>query len=140
METAVGNFIEFYESLGAKTPVALDRVYSADIEFVDPVHRMQGIEALDDYFTALMQNVESLSFRITETNTTNGTAFLQWIMSYQHPRLAAGRQIDVSGISYIRYDTKVTYHRDYYDLGEMLYEHLPLVGWLTRKLKARLAA
>ena len=61
-------------------------------------------------------------------------------MSYSHPRLAGGGQIDVAGISHIRFDDKINYHRDYYDLGEMLYEHLPAYGWLTRKLKARLAA
>ena len=65
---------------------------------------------------------------------------MQWIMSYQHPKLAAGRSIDVAGISHIRFEEKIFYHRDYYDLGEMLYEHIPLYGWITRRLKARLAA
>ncbi len=140
MTTAVTNFTEFYESLGAKTPVQLDTVYSPDIEFIDPVHRMLGIDALDQYFNALMTNVDSLSFRITETSASDGQAFLQWVMSYQHPRLAGGQAIDVAGISHIRFEELITYHRDYYDLGEMIYEHVPVYGWLTRKLKARLAA
>ena len=140
MGTAVTNFTKFYESLGAKTPVELDKVYSPDIEFIDPVHRMLGIDALDQYFNALMVNVDTLSFRITETSELENQAFLQWIMSYQHPRLANGQTIDVAGISHIRFDTLITYHRDYYDLGEMIYEHVPVYGWLTRKLKARLAA
>ena len=56
-----------------------------------------------------------------------------------HPQLASGAEIEVTGISHIRYDDLIFYHRDYYDLGEMLYEHIPAYGWITRKLKARLA-
>ena len=51
METAVSNFIEFYQSLGAETPVDLDRVYAEQIEFIDPVHRMQGLPALRTILT-----------------------------------------------------------------------------------------
>ncbi len=140
MPSIVDEFTRFYESLGAETPVDLTPVYAENIEFIDPVHRMQGLPALDQYFNALMTNVASLEFRITETTVSDGQAFLQWIMSYQHPKLAAGRNIDVAGISHIRFEEKIFYHRDYYDLGEMLYEHIPLYGWITRRLKARLAA
>ncbi len=140
MEQAVAKFIEFYEALGAQPSVDLEPVYDEQIEFIDPVHRMQGLPALNAYFDGLLQNVGALTFRITETSTTGNQAFLQWVMSYSHPRLAAGKTINVHGISHIRFDDKVTYHRDYYDLGEMLYEHLPVYGWVTRKLRARLAA
>ena len=139
MGTAVAQFIKFYESLGADAPVDLHSVYANNIEFIDPVHRMQGLPALDRYFNDLMTNVLSLEFRITETHVSDGQAFLQWIMSYEHPKLAGGRRIEVAGISHIRFEDKIFYHRDYYDLGQMVYEHVPLYGWITRWLKARLA-
>ena len=140
MHPVVEEFTRFYESLGAGTSVDLTPVYADNIEFIDPVHRMQGLPALDQYFNDLMTNVASLEFRITETDVSDGQAYLQWIMSYQHPKLAGGQTINVAGISHIRFEDKITYHRDYYDLGEMLYEHVPLYGWITRWLKARLAA
>ena len=139
MDTAVSQFIKFYESLGAEAPVDLNTVYAEHVEFIDPVHRMEGLPALDQYFKDLMQNVQSLHFKITETSAMDGEAYLQWVMSYSHPRLASGATIDVSGISHIRFDHLTFYHRDYYDLGEMLYEHIPAYGWITRQLKARLA-
>ncbi|HGP4674712.1 TPA: nuclear transport factor 2 family protein, partial [Vibrio cholerae O1] len=33
---------------------------------------------------------------------------------------------------------KVTYHRDYFDMGEMLYEQLPVLGQVIRAIKRRL--
>lgn len=139
MHPVVDEFVQFYESLGAQSTVDLTPVYADNVEFIDPVHRMQGLPALDHYFNELMTNVASLEFRITEKDVSEEQAFLQWIMSYQHPKLAGGQAIDVAGISHIRFDEKIFYHRDYYDLGEMLYEHIPLYGWITRRLKARLA-
>ena len=49
------------------------------------------------------------------------------------------RSLNNRRISHIRFEERINYHRDYYDLGEMLYEHIPLYGWFTRQLKTRLA-
>lgn len=34
----------------------------------------------------------------------------------------------------------ITRQRDYYDAGEMIYEHLPLLGWAVRGVKRRVNA
>ncbi len=34
---------------------------------------------------------------------------------------------------------RIVFQRDYYDLGEMVYERVPLLGRLVRKLRERLA-
>ena len=139
MADPVNNFVEFYQGLGVGKPVLLNVVYDDDIEFIDPVHRMQGLDALQQYFDSLMQNVLSLKFQITDSIASSDQAHLQWVMSYSHPKLASGKVIDVNGVSHIRFHNKVFYHRDFYDLGEMLYEHVPVYGWFTRQLKSRLA-
>jgi len=36
-------------------------------------------------------------------------------------------------------DDIIVYHKDYYDLGEMVYEHIPLLGFFVKKIKKRLA-
>jgi hypothetical protein len=36
-------------------------------------------------------------------------------------------------------DDIIVYHKDYYDLGEMVYEHVPLLGFVIKKIKGRLA-
>lgn len=34
-------------------------------------------------------------------------------------------------------DDLIIRQRDYYDAGEMIYEHLPLLGWAVRGVKRR---
>jgi hypothetical protein len=35
---------------------------------------------------------------------------------------------------------KIIRQRDYYDAGQMIYEHLPLLGWVVRGIKRRVGA
>ncbi len=36
-------------------------------------------------------------------------------------------------------DDSIIYHKDYYDLGEMVYEHVPILGFVIKKIKGKLA-
>ena len=48
-------------------------------------------------------------------------------------------EIILPGVSYLTFeDGKIREQRDYYDLGAMLYEHVPLVGYVIDKIKQRL--
>jgi hypothetical protein len=66
--------------------------------------------------------------------------YVQWQMNFSHPRLKGGKTIVVDGASYLRFNEagKVSYHRDYFDLGAMLYEQLPLLGRIIVAVKRRL--
>jgi len=46
----------------------------------------------------------------------------------------------LDGISVIRFDEEdlVVYHRDYFDVGAMVYEHVPVVRFFVRQVKKRL--
>jgi hypothetical protein len=48
----------------------------------------------------------------------------------------------IRGASHLRFnaDSKVVWHRDYWDAAEELYAKLPGIGWLMRALGRRLAA
>jgi hypothetical protein len=63
---------------------------------------------------------------------------LIWTMRYAHPRLNKGNEITLEGASHIRYEEKVYYHRDYFDGGRLLYEHVPLLGSVIKQLKKRM--
>jgi hypothetical protein len=59
-------------------------------------------------------------------------------MNYQHPRLNSGKVVSVQGSSHLKgVEDKVIYHRDYLDLGAMLYEQLPLFGRIIRWFKKK---
>jgi limonene-1,2-epoxide hydrolase len=51
-----------------------------------------------------------------------------------------GKPIAVDGITMLKIaDDRVVYHRDYYDLGQMVYENIPLIGRLIKKIKRALS-
>lgn len=65
---------------------------------------------------------------------------LTWTMSYQHPKLNGGKTIAVKGASQLNFDEKrIVRHRDYFDGGALLYEHIPLLKRVIFFLKNRLA-
>jgi len=134
------SFLEIYAKLDAENLDLLDHIYSADVSFIDPAHKIEGLVALKKYFFELYQNVSSVKFSFTHHQQQVSDAYIQWQMTIRHPRLKGNREIVVPGISYLHYDQmgKVEFHRDYFDLGVMLYEQLPLLGNIIKRIKRRL--
>ena len=58
-------------------------------------------------------------------------------MSFATPRLNAGETIHVDGITLLKVrDDAIFFHQDYYDLGQMVYEHVPILKFIINKIKA----
>lgn len=117
----------------------LDSLYSDDIVFADPLHEVHGLPELHRYFEQLYSNVSQLGFDFHGFDqTAEGEGYLRWTMSFRHPRLASGKLIQVPGCSHLMWREKVYRHRDYFDAGALLYEHLPVLGGVISWLKRRM--
>ena len=139
MSDAVNRFREFYEQqLGAGDLTQLSSVYSPAVIFQDPVERLDGIDQLHRYFDRMMTNVSRCRFEISELQQHSDQAFVIWQMYFAHPRLRRGKEICVDGSTHLRFGDQIDYHRDYYDLGAMLYEQIPLLGSAVHAIKNRL--
>ena len=140
MSEFLRHFAQRFASLDAAHLHQLAELYSEDILFRDPLHEIQGLAALQRYFAELYSNVRELRFDVYAFDTLReGEGYLRWTMSYRHPRLAGGALIRVDGCSHLLWrDGRVYRHRDYFDAGAMLYEHLPVLGrvisWLKRRM------
>lgn len=129
----------FYSELNKDNLNRLTEIYHQNVVFEDAAHRIEGYSALLTYFQKLYKNVDRCQFVISEQYQCDDNGFLIWTMHLQHPSLAGGHTVTVNGMSQVKFsDGKVIYHRDYFDLGEMLYEHLPLLGSIIKKIKQRL--
>ncbi|WP_062386987.1 nuclear transport factor 2 family protein [Pseudomonas abietaniphila] len=119
----------------------LGELYSNDIAFADPLHEVHGLPDLRKYFEDLYANVTGLQFEFHAFDQVReGKGYLRWTMTYRHPRLKQGEPIVVPGCSHLLWaDNKVFQHRDFFDAGALLYEHLPVMGRMIRWLKGRLA-
>ena len=132
--------VRFYQTFDLDAIKRLGEVYCEQVTFEDPIRRIEGLAALQAYFTSLMQHVKSCRFDVVRYETTAQFGFVEWEMHFSHASLNRGDTIKVSGVTVLSFADKITYHRDYFDLGEMLYEHVPVMGLATRHLKRRLQA
>ncbi len=134
-------FAEGFAALNKDNLESVGELYSQDVSFSDPMHDIQGIAAMRRYFKQLYANVSDLRFDFHAFDEVRaGEGYLIWTMHYSHPRLANGRTIHVEGCSHVKWrDGKVYRHRDYFDAGALLYEHLPVMGRVINWLKKRLA-
>ena len=135
----IERFVAVYQQLNKDNLTLLSEIYSKDIRFSDPLHKIAGLSALTDYFKNLYHNVESIDFVIHQVIRDDNTAALKWTMNLVHPKLNAGNGISVEGISLLTFDGKINQHQDYFDLGAMLYEQLPIVGGLIGFIKSKVA-
>lgn len=134
------NFLDVYQNLNRDNVYILGTIYTDDIHFVDPAHEIHGLDKLTSYFRSMYQNVQSIEFAYRQTDELKSESYVQWDMTFVHKKLAGGRQITMSGITFLQFhsDGKIYYHRDYFDLGAMVYEHIPLLGRLVRSIKRSL--
>jgi len=132
-------FTANYETLSVDNLHLLKEIYHQDVIFQDPAHKLTGFSELENYFQSLYTNLKSCTFSIDKVIVQDDRAGIYWRMAFVHPRLNGGEIVSVEGHSLLRgEDNKVVEHRDYVDLGAMLYEHIPLLGKGVRFIKHRL--
>ncbi|WP_019529547.1 nuclear transport factor 2 family protein [Dasania marina] len=138
MNNAVSNFCEFYDKLTVDKLTSLNAVYDKCAVFEDPAHTINGLDDIARYFHNMLANISYCHFEIDDVIERDRQAFVKWVMRFSHPRLGKGKEIKVPGVSYIKFDARILYHRDYMDMGSMIYEHVPLLGSVIRKVKSEM--
>lgn len=132
------NFIDVYQRLSIDNLDLLKDIYHQNITFEDPLHKVEGFDNLHQYFKRLYENLSSCEFVIEQVILQDDNAAIYWKMTYQHTKLNKGKNVTVYGNSLIKSaDGKVIYHRDFLDLGAMLYEQLPVVSRLIKWIKSQ---
>ncbi|MGF1723568.1 nuclear transport factor 2 family protein [Photobacterium nomapromontoriensis] len=134
----IDRFARVYSDMDKDNVSVIADIYHDDVIFEDPVHRIEGLSALMAYFERLFKSVDECQFQIHESISRDDVAYLQWTMLFSHSKLFHGRLQKVVGCSRIQFSgEKVIQHRDYFDMGQMIYEGIPFVGALIRKLKSQ---
>ena len=134
------HFIATYQRLSTDNLALLETIYDQDIHFVDPIHELRGFELLSTYFSGLYENLSQCDFEVNHFIQQGNEASLFWKMTYQHTKLNKGQPVIVFGTSHIKAKNgKVIYHRDFLDLGAMLYEQLPVLGKIIKLIKQKAA-
>ncbi len=136
-EILLNKFVDVYQQLNKSNLESLRNVYSQDVEFEDSLHQLKGIDPLIAYFQDQYTNLDHCQFIVKEAHQQHQNAWIVWDMRFSHSKLRGGQEIVVQGASHLRLSDTVSYHRDYVDMGQVLYEHLPILGAAIRWIKKR---
>jgi len=142
--TVIDRFANFYQTLAIADIAQLEQIYANDITLIDPVGTHHGLAQLTAYFENLLVNAKQCEFAIhhiaaheQQDLLTQQSFTVTWTMSFATPRLNAGETIHVDGITLLKVrDDAIFFHQDYYDLGQMVYEHVPILKFIINKIKA----
>ncbi len=131
---------QFFDDLSYEAIDLVDEFYSKDAKFVDPLNEHNGVKAIKDYYANLYQNVDEISFTLKEQVVTGDTHVLPWTMDLKTSAINNGKTILVEGLSLLKFNAegKVFYHRDYFDMGEFVYEKIPVLKSIIFYIKKRM--
>lgn len=138
LQPVIDRFVDYYAALDKQPPSVLNALYHQNAALIDPFGEHRGLTAIHRYFAHLLTNVDRCRFVIDAPLCGDARFAVTWTMHWSHPRIAKGKPLTLAGSSVVNTrDDLIIYQRDYYDAGEMLYEHLPLLGWAVRGVKRR---
>ncbi|MBX2867539.1 MAG: nuclear transport factor 2 family protein [Acidiferrobacterales bacterium] len=118
----------------------LEPLYHPRVKFIEPAGEIMGREAVFHQFRQNCTDLIRCQFEFDDQLETVGVnqACLVWEMHFQHKKLRKGGNIVVPGTTLLQFDEQITLHRDWFDLGATIYEHVPLLGGVIRGIKSRL--
>lgn len=129
-----------FNELRADNLHILDNFYHSNLNFEDPVGSLSGLSNMKAYYKSMYQNVTDIRFDFHSLIEEEDDMVGIWTMELRAKGLNSGKPVFVKGSSHLRFDPKsnlVIKHRDYFDMGEMIYEHIPLLGKLIKAIKGK---
>lgn len=113
------------------------RAYAPEAYFNDTIKEARGVDAIERHLCATARKGAEVTLRYDDLARSGDNYYLRWTMSICLKKRE--QPIVSSGISLLRFNDQglITYHQDYWDPVSGLYEHLPVVSAIVRRLKRR---
>lgn len=135
---ALERYVAVMEGLRVDHLEALATVYTEQARFVDPFNEVRGIEAIEAVFAHGFAQCPGMRFVVQARAVDGDRALLRWRMHCDDS--AHGLSIEGMSELVLGRDGRVVEHVDYWDPAAQLYERVPVLGWLMRRIRRRLAA
>jgi hypothetical protein len=129
---------DFFESLNKDSLALIDDFYDPSVTFCDPLGEGSGRARLHRHYARMFKHIGRLEYRFPGVMTMGSQVFVQWVATIRHARLNRGRDITLNGSTWLEFggpEDKVIRFREYFDLGELAYENLFLLGPVVRAVK-----
>lgn len=134
-------YVEFFERLTPDSLADIGRVMTDDVHFADPFSDVTGLEPARRIFARMFEELDAATFRVRHAglaDEASDTGLLSWRLDAVVRK--SGSRLCIEGMSAIRFasDGRVCEHIDHWDAGRQIYERVPLLGAVLRRIRARL--
>ena len=137
---AIARFESFLSVMNESTVRTNTRnVYAENAFLNDTLKTVHGERAIEAYFLGSAANCESITVRFDDVAESNGEYYFRWVMDVKFKKFRKGETVTTIGMTHIRFDEsgKVVLHQDYWDSAAGVYENIPVLGAVIRKIKSR---
>jgi steroid delta-isomerase len=136
---ATDRYGRFWSGLRPDTTQELFALARPDLVFRDPFNELHGAAAVVAMLDHLFEQVLDVRFVVTAAARVGAVAFYRWDFRCRLRRPAI--ELPIAGVSEVRFDEAglVAAHIDHWDAATQVYERLPLLGLVLRRIRGRLA-
>lgn len=112
-------------------------LYAQDAYLNDTLAAIEGVDAIEAYFIDAVSGDRALQVTFLGTAVQDIDVYVRWRMAMTVPSLNRGEPIVSHGVTQFRFDAdhRVLLHKDFWDSGSGLYEHVPVLGRIIRRLR-----
>ena len=127
----------WYENLDQKSLDKIGLFYDDSVFFKDPFNELIGKDKVKKIFEHMFENLESPRFNIIDTIENRYEWFLTWDYFFG----IRGREYKIHGSSHLKHniESKIVYHRDYWDVGEEILLKIPLIKTMYSYFQNKIA-
>ena len=138
VNTPLDALVQWYETLSPASLENIGAYYVDDAYFRDPFNEVKALAGIQKIMGDMFERLENPHFVIEDRLTQGQAGFITWRFIFS----LRCKPMQIHGSTHMRFaaDGRVTFHRDYWDAAGELYEKLPALGWLMRRLKKMFAS
>lgn len=142
IEAAARAYGAFYETLTPDTVAQLRGLFAAHVRFKDPFNDVRGADRMIAVLRQMFEDATEIRFEVGEQAFHAKLCFLRWRFCFRPRRFARAEPWPIEGVSVVRFDDdgKVVEHIDDWDAAEQIYERLPVLGLILRRVRQRLGS
>jgi steroid delta-isomerase len=128
---------DWFENLSPQTLAQIDQIYASNATFIDPFNAVHDRVLIQQVYAHMFKTLEQPKFTITRKIVSAHQACMVWQFTFELKK----RLFDIEGSTVFELDKQglISLHRDYWDTSRELYEHVPVLGYLFKRLRLALA-
>ena len=127
----------WFENLKEESLDEIGLFYDENVFFKDPFNEIEGKDKLIKIFEHMFENLVNPHFVIIDTIEDSDGAFLTWDFFSS----IKGRDYKIHGSSHLKYngESRIIYHRDYWDVGEEILLNVPFIKLMYSYFRKKMA-